>query len=119
FAVAVRRINYAAYAALLTPVFVVMAEASANDWHLTEVRIVNTLLGGALALLGGLTLWPTRELERMPTQLAAVLETLRGYLRAGLLEKVPAMAVAARRRLGVAAANAEAALQRLLGEPHD
>jgi uncharacterized membrane protein YccC len=114
--VAVRRINYAAFAALVTPVFVVLAEMNGGGLHLTEARILDTLLGGALALAGALTLWPTRDLERMPALIAAVLQADRAYLQAILRGKGPADAVATRRRVGLATANAEAALQRLIGE---
>jgi uncharacterized membrane protein YccC len=115
-AVAVRRMNYAAFAALVTPVFVLLAETTAGDWHLTGIRIFNTLLGGSLALLGALTLWPTRELERMPALLSAVLRADLGYLRAVLRREMAPSVVAARRKIGLATANAEAALQRLIGE---
>ncbi|HZX95484.1 MAG TPA: FUSC family protein [Myxococcales bacterium] len=113
-AVAVRRMNYAAFAALLTPVFVLLAESGGP--HLTRTRIVDTLVGGGLALLGALTLWPTRELERMPSLISAVLAADRDYLAAVLRGAGQDAVVAARRRVGLAAANAEAALQRLLGE---
>lgn len=115
-AIAVRRMNYAAFAALLTPVFVLLAETTAGDWHLTGVRVLNTVLGGTLALLGALTLWPTRELERMPALLSALLRADLGYLRAVLRRQSPSEVIAARRQVGLATANAEAALQRLIGE---
>lgn len=118
-AVALRRLNYAVFAALLTPVFVLMAEAGSQDWSLTRVRIVDTLIGGALALLGALVLWPTRELERMPAILSHLLEADRSYLATALRGAPEQERGAARRRVGVAAANAEAALQRLLGEHPD
>jgi uncharacterized membrane protein YccC len=117
-AVAVRRINYAAFATLVTPAFVLLAEAGAGGPHLTRTRIVDTLLGGALALLGALTLWPTRELERMPALIAAVLHADGDYLAAVSGHEPDLALVAARRRVGLAASNAEAALQRLLGETH-
>jgi uncharacterized membrane protein YccC len=37
------------------------------------VRVENTLLGGALALLGAWLLWPAPEWERLPTYMATVL----------------------------------------------
>jgi uncharacterized membrane protein YccC len=114
--VAIRRINYAAFAALVTPVFVLLAEAGAGGAHLTRVRILDTLLGGALALAGALALWPTRELERMPSLVAAVLRANLAYLQAILRRETPDAAAAARRQIGLATANAEAALQRLIGE---
>ena len=48
--VAFRRFNYAVFAALVTPVFVMLAEMNAGGSHLTRVRILDTLLGGGLAL---------------------------------------------------------------------
>jgi len=115
-AVSVRRINYALFAALVTPVFVLLAETNAGGGHLTRIRILDTLLGGTLALVGAIALWPTRDLERMPALIAAVLRADRAYLDAVLHGKGPAEAVAARRRVGLATANAEAALQRLIAE---
>ena len=114
--VAVRRINYAAFATLVTPVFVLLAEVNARGGHLTRARIFDTLLGGALALVGALLLWPTRDLERMPALIAAVLRANQRYLQAVLRREGPGAAVAARRGVGLATANAEAALQRLIGE---
>src|SRR5207248_1534072 len=114
--VAVRRINYAAFATLVTPVFGLLAEANARGAHLTRARIFDTLLGGALALAGGVLLWPTRDLERMPSLVAAVLRANQRYLRAVLGGEGPGRTVAARRAVGLATANAEAALQRLIGE---
>ena len=115
-AVSVRRINYALFAALVTPVFVLLAETNAGGGHLTRIRILDTLLGGTLALVGAIALWPTRDLERMPALIAAVLRADRAYLDAVLHGKGPAEAVAARRQVGLATANAEAALQRLIAE---
>ena len=114
--VAVRRINYAVFAALVTPVFVILAEMNASGLHLTEARILDTLLGGGLGLAGALILWPARDLERMPALIAEVLRANRSYLQAVLRRDGPAAIVAARRRVGLATANAEAALQRLIGE---
>jgi uncharacterized membrane protein YccC len=115
-AVAIRRINYAAFATLITPVFVLLAETNAGAGHLTRVRILDTVLGGGLALVGALLLWPTRELERMPALIAAILRANRAYLAAVLGGQGAAAMVAARRRIGLATANAEAALQRLMSE---
>ena len=59
--VAVLPINYTASRSFLTPTFVLLAEASAGDWHLAGVRVLDTLLGGVLALLGARFLWPAPE----------------------------------------------------------
>src|SRR5207248_2154018 len=106
--VAVRRINYAAFATLITPVFVLLAEANARGAHLTRARIFDTLLGGALALAGAVLLWPTRDLERMPSLVAAVLRANQRYLRAVLGGGGPGGTVAARPAVGLATRAAEA-----------
>jgi uncharacterized membrane protein YccC len=59
--VAVRPLSYTYFTLFLTPLFVLVAESSSGDWHLAELRILNTLLGGALALLSAAILWPQPE----------------------------------------------------------
>ncbi|GAC1696155.1 MAG: hypothetical protein NVS9B3_14210 [Gemmatimonadaceae bacterium] len=117
--VAVLPLNYTAYSIFLTPAFVLLAEASAGDWHLGWVRIVNTLIGGALAFAGSRLLWPTREQERFPEQLAAALRTDSDYIRRALTgreEGARGTLAEARRALGLAAIAAESSFQRLLAE---
>src|SRR5256714_3969408 len=48
--IALLPVNYAAFSVFLTPTFVLLAEASAGDWHLAATRVMNTLLGGALGV---------------------------------------------------------------------
>jgi uncharacterized membrane protein YccC len=120
--VALLPVNYAAFSVFLTPTFVLLAEASAGDWHLAGTRVVNTLLGGALALLGSRLLWPSPEISRMPGYLAAALQANRDYLRSVVerfddrSEQSGAAIRGARRRIGLATVNAEESFQRLLGE---
>jgi uncharacterized membrane protein YccC len=122
--VALLPVNYAAFSVFVTPAFVLLAEARAGDWHLARVRIVNTLLGGALALLGARVLWPGSERTRLPTYMAAALRACRDalVLACDLVahprrDAVTALGTA-RRHIALAAANAEESFQRLLGE-HD
>jgi uncharacterized membrane protein YccC len=120
--VALLPLNYAAYSVFLTPTFVLIAEANAGDWHLAGVRIVNTLLGGALALLGARLLWPQPEWRRLPTHMAAALRRNRDYLLAVVARYDDRSAEASRalratrRAVGLATVNAEESFQRLLGE---
>lgn len=120
--VALLPINYAAYAVFLTPTFVLLAEASEGDWHLAGLRIENTLLGGALALLGSRLLWPSPEWKRLPTYLAEALRADGEYLRltmarfADRTEHAGRELRAARRHVGLAAGNAEESFERLLVE---
>jgi uncharacterized membrane protein YccC len=101
---------------------VLLAEASAGDWHLAGTRVLNTLLGGALALLGSRVLWPSPEASRLPGYLAASLRANRDYLRsvvelyADRSERAGAAIRGARRHIGLATVNAEESFQRLLGE---
>jgi uncharacterized membrane protein YccC len=120
--VALLPVNYAAFSVFLTPTFVLLAEASAGDWHLAGTRVLNTLLGGALALLGSRLLWPSPESSRLPGYLAASLRGNRDYLRSVVelyddrSEQSSATIRGARRRIGLATVNAEESFQRLLGE---
>ncbi len=120
--VAVLPINYALFSMFLTPTFVLLAEVGTGDWHLAEVRVLNTLLGGALALLGSRLLWPRPEWSRFPTFAAGVLRENAEFLRTvardfgDRSEAATARMRAARRRAGLAAINAEESFQRLMGE---
>lgn len=120
--VALLPVNYAAYSIFLTPTFVLLAEASAGDWHLAWTRVINTLMGGALALAGSRLLWPSPESKRLPGYMAAALRANRDYLRC-VVELFDDRSHAAgerirasRRQIGLAAVNAEESFQRLLGE---
>jgi len=120
--VALLPVNYTAFAIFLTPTFVLLAEASAGDWHLATVRVINTLLGGAIALLGARLLWPAPEWRRLPTYLAATLRANRNYLQT-VVRSFPDRSDAAgeamrtrRRDAALAAINAEESFQRLLAE---
>ena len=117
-AMAVRPLNYSLYAALVTPVFVLMAESTGGDFSLVRVRIVNTLIGGAVALLAAYFLFRVRERNQLPGHLAALFAALRDYLSKTVAAAPPHDLVQARRAVGLAAANAEASLQRLLAEEH-
>jgi uncharacterized membrane protein YccC len=120
--VALLPLNYTAFSVFLTPTFVLLAEASAGDWHLAGVRIVNTILGGALALLGARLLWPSPESERVPSHLAAAVRANRDYLRhvvelfGDASEAASQRLRAARREAALATVNAEESFQRLLAE---
>jgi uncharacterized membrane protein YccC len=114
-------LNYGAYAVLGTPAFVLLAEASAGDWHLAGLRIINTLIGGALALIGARVLWPTGDMSRLPEFAASAVRALDDYLRLALSmaasgESDPGALRNARRAVALAASNAEESFQRLLAE---
>ncbi|NUQ21268.1 MAG: FUSC family protein [Gemmatimonadaceae bacterium] len=119
--VALLPVNYAAYSIFLTPAFVLLAEASVGDWHLAGLRVVNTLIGGGLALAGSWLLWPSSEWRDFPEFAAAALRASREYLRLAALcatgDSAAGDALApARREVATAAASMEESFQRLLGE---
>ncbi|MFI5256668.1 MAG: FUSC family protein [Gemmatimonadales bacterium] len=120
--VALLPVNYAAYSVFLTPTFVLLAEASAGDWHLASTRVMNTLIGGGLALVGARLLWPSPEWQRLPGYMAAALRANREYLQcvvelfADRSQRAGARIRSTRRGIGLASVNAEESFQRLLGE---
>jgi uncharacterized membrane protein YccC len=123
--VALLPVNYAAFSIFLTPTFVLLAEASTGDWHLAGTRVLNTLLGGLLALVGSRLLWPSPEKKRLPGYMAAALRANRDYLDR-VVSLFPDRSTSAsdamresRRAAGLATMNAEESFQRLLGESGD
>jgi uncharacterized membrane protein YccC len=117
------RASYAVFTVCITG-YVVFLVSLAGVPELTAVteRSVDTILGGALALLV-YALWPTWESSRVRDLLAALLEAQARYAEALLaayaetgppdltaLERVRAPARLAR-------SNAEASVERMLGEP--
>ncbi len=119
---AVLQLNYGLYALFLTPTFVLLAEVHARDTHLIELRIVNTLLGAGIAVVGAVLLWPSRESTRTGDRLADALDAAAGYARevfgavAGQAPARAAAVIAARRRAGRALNNADLSLDRLAAE---
>jgi uncharacterized membrane protein YccC len=120
--VAFLRVNYLIYSIFLTPTFVLLAEMSAGDWHLAELRVMNTLIGGVLGLAGAWLLWPSSERDRFPALAAQALRAAAGHLRVIAAmwnstddESSAALAVA-RRDAALATANAEASFERLMAE---
>jgi uncharacterized membrane protein YccC len=119
---AVLQLNYGLYALFLTPTFILLAEVHARDTHLIELRIVNTLLGAGLAVVGAVVLWPSRESTRTGDRLADALDAAAGYARAvftAVIRHAPARAadvIAARRRAGRALNHADLSLDRFAAE---
>lgn len=115
------QLNYMLYATLMTPTFVLLAEVHTADAHLVGIRIVNTLVGAALVVIGTL-LWPARPSARFDDQVATAYDRAATYLA----EVVSAIAAAtpqpslgvvnARRTFGIAVNHAEIALDALVAE---
>jgi uncharacterized membrane protein YccC len=119
-----RTVDYGLFVLFLTPLFVLisaLAEPGNGDLHLSLLRGVNSVLGGMLALAAGMLLWPGRELQRLPVELAKAIGATREFflrvLDARLDARQSDTVDAARRLPGLASNNAEASVQRLLSEP--
>lgn len=116
-AVAVLPLNYGAFAVLLTPGFVLLAETHAGHTNLTGIRILNTLLGAGIALIASRLVFPLSERDQIRPLMSNALAKLLVLLEAAAqsppsIERVRQ----ARRGLGLALLNAEASYQRLLTE---
>jgi uncharacterized membrane protein YccC len=118
-------LNYGLGVVFLTPLIIVLiSTGQPGDWGVAGHRILNTLIGGGLALLGGYVLWPKVDRRELVDELATALEADRvhlGVVLAGAVHPSDAPDAAAVRSLhekaGLAVANAQTAFQRLLGEP--
>ncbi len=123
-AFSLRRVSFGLYIAALTPIVVLLVEMEApgtSEIAIAFARGLYTLIGGVLAVVGTLALWPSFEPERLAQELSqtiaaharygyAVLSFLVGEASAGEVE-------AWRRGAGLASNNLEASLQRALNEP--
>jgi uncharacterized membrane protein YccC len=112
--VAFLRVNYALYSLFVTPTFILLAELNVVDRHLVMVRIGNTLIGALIAYVAAWLLWPASERGLAREELSAALYALADYTRC--VECDEPTAAESRRAFLVALQNADASLQRLLGD---
>lgn len=123
-ALALQPINYGLFVFFLTPQVILMDNIlHPGHWLLALDRIENTAIGGALALVGGYLLWPSREHRRLPQQFASTIDANRVYfqvVRAKYLgREVEEKSIRkALQKARIENTNAETAFQRLLNEPH-
>jgi len=126
-AVATHRRNYRLFTFFLTPVFVLIAERFQGDWWTAAVRAGDAALGGGIAFVAAVLIFPSRETTRLPDLLGAMLDHVANYA-AAILESLAdrqaqaseARINAARRDTGISLGEAESSLERLLAEPrHD
>lgn len=116
------RVGYALYSVFIAALVVFLVSVATPDSSgLAADRLVDTVLGGLVAVLGYL-LWPTWEGSRLDAQLLALLRTQGSYLSAvlrGLAGAPVDDAVTARcaDEARAARTNVEAALERAEGEP--
>jgi uncharacterized membrane protein YccC len=119
----IRSFGYGFFTLVITPLFMVLLDlANPVDWRVSLFRMMDTLVGGLLGLIGGYTLFPVWEREQLPLQLARTLLALKGYFdlvtTSYLGEGTDLREIErAKRRAALEVANATTAAQRLLSEP--
>ena len=114
-----RQVSYGAFIACLTPLVVLLfdiAEPGHSEWMIASIRTAYTVAGGAVALIAGLTLWPSWEPQRVRTELQAAMLAHARFARIILSDTTEGQDHA-RRAAGVAINNLEASLSRALQEP--
>ncbi|HYP77382.1 MAG TPA: FUSC family protein [Polyangiaceae bacterium] len=126
-AVATHRRNYRLFTFFLTPVFVLLAERFQGDWWVAVARASDAAIGGGIAFVAAVFVFPSRERTRLPELLARMLDAVANYAVAVFegaanrhSEASEARIMSARRAAGIALGEAENSLERLLTEPrHD
>ncbi|MDF5714711.1 MAG: FUSC family protein [Rhizonema sp. NSF051] len=122
-AFAVKPLNYGVFVIVVTPLILVLVHiTNTGDWRLSIWRILNTVIGGGLALVGGYLLFPSWERCRLPAQLAQTIRANLAYFQRVIaaydtVAQNPRTINAARRQTELQNANTAAAIQRLLSEP--
>jgi len=126
-AVATRGRSYRLFTFFLTPVFVLIAERHPGDWWTAAARAGDSVVGGVIALLAALAVWPSWERTRLPDAIDRMVAAVTSYRDAvmaslelqGAERRAPIEPpiAAARRAAGIAIGEAETSLERWLAEP--
>jgi uncharacterized membrane protein YccC len=118
-ALAVRQVSYGVYIAVYTPVVILLVEQIRpleDQRAIALARAGYTVLGGLIAILANLLLWPSWQPEQVKTDLAGAIAAHAAYARA-VLRAAGDDPVRERRQAGLASNNLEASLQRAMHEP--
>jgi uncharacterized membrane protein YccC len=79
--------NYGLLATFLTPLVVVLIDLlDRSGWRLAEDRLIDTLLGCAIALLVGYAPWPASWHSHVPSQLAGAIGDVARYTERALIQ---------------------------------
>ncbi|MEA5602523.1 FUSC family protein [Nostoc sp. UHCC 0252] len=121
-AMSVRSLSYSIFIILLTPAIILLLNLiNAGGWEVGVLRIVDSFLGGVLALLGSYLLFPSWERQKLPAQLEKTIranlayfqQVIANYLHPQQDESINML----RHQAALENANANAAAQRLFSEP--
>ncbi|MEH2071143.1 MAG: FUSC family protein [Nostoc sp.] len=124
-AMSVRALSYSIFIILLTPAIILLLNLiSAGDWKIGILRIVDSFIGGVLALLGSYLLFPRWERQQLPAQLQKTIRANLAYFQqviATYLHRKQSTSTDSintlRHQAALENANATAAAQRLFSEP--
>ncbi|MEH2443924.1 FUSC family protein [Nostoc sp.] len=125
-AMSVRSLSYSIFIILLTPAIILLLNLiRAGGWEVGVLRIVDSLIGGVLALLGSYLLFPTWERQQLPAQLEKTIRANLAYFQQVIANYLhPAEQDASadsmnmlRHQAALENVNANAAAQRLFSEP--
>jgi uncharacterized membrane protein YccC len=125
-ALSVRPASFGLFITCLTPLVVLLSELGRpgeSELTIAAMRALYALIGGGLAVVATLVLWPSWEPDRIHRDLSAALLAHGAYASAEIAallgEANDAAVAAARRAAGMTSNNLEATLQRALLEPGD
>jgi uncharacterized membrane protein YccC len=123
-ALSVRPASFGLFITCITPLIVLLSELGRpgeSELTIAGMRAVYALIGGGLAVVATLVLWPSWEPNRVARDLRAAILTHGAYAKAEIAallgEASEAIVDAARRAAGMTSNNLEATLQRALLEP--
>jgi uncharacterized membrane protein YccC len=109
--------NYGLLSTFLTPLVVVLIDLlDRGGWHLAEARLVDTLVGCAIALLVGYAPWPSSWHAHVPSQLAEAISHVSGYTERALIQ-TSADRSRLRRQTYRELSDLQAEFQRTMSEP--
>jgi uncharacterized membrane protein YccC len=112
-----RVLNYGLMSTFLTPLVVVLIDLlDRGGWHLAEARLVDTLLGCAIALLVGYAPWPSSWQAHLPGRFADAVAHVSGFTDSVLVQRVTDRA-RPRRQTYRELSDLRAEFQRTLSEP--
>jgi uncharacterized membrane protein YccC len=119
----VRAVSFTVWIAVLTPVIVLIIEQlvpGTDQLSVALARVGFTLLGGGIAVLANLLLFPGFEYNRLGAVRQAAINAHVAWLDAVFVDLLAAAPVpdAVRRQAGLASNNLEASISRALLEPH-
>lgn len=123
FAMAFQTMNYSISVFFMTPMVVCLyGLKGSSGWQIPVERVMETLMGAALALAAGFLIFPHWEKDHFPDKLRSFLAGLQLYFNA--IEKhaqpsgkSPLEIIKAYRKTELEASNARASFQRMLNQP--